>query len=455
MGTAAEALAKFAVHLKFADLSEEVVHKTKQMILDTLGCALGGYLSEPSRITRSVLRDLGGKLESTIIGSGEKTSSPNAALANCVMVRYLDFMDIYFNADTSHPSENIPTALSVGEREHASGKEILTAIVIGFEVQGRFSDTLPLLNLGWHHVTHAGYVTPIVAGKLLKLNEEQMVHAIGISGSHNHALMGLIGVGEKGHGQITMMKAIGYGFGSQSGITGALLAQKGFTGPNTIIESLNRVITNNMDLTPIIKGSAKMRILDTCIKPFAAEFMTHTPLEALFTLVRKHGATADDVEEIHLRTHQLANFILAQPESYKPQTRETADHSLPYCLAVGLLEGDLGPEQFQREQWKDPKVIDLMSRIKITADPELDRLYPPARPADLEILTKKGERLRARVDYPKGDPHNPMTDAEVEAKFRRLARRLMGEGQIRRIIETVKNIEKVDDIGELMDLLVV
>jgi len=120
-----------------------------------------------------------------------------------------------------------------------------------------------------------------------------------------------------------------------------------------------------------------------------------------------------------------------------------------------LLEGDLGPEQFQREQWKDPKVIDLMSRIKITADPELDRLYPPARPADLEILTKKGERLRARVDYPKGDPHNPMTDAEVEAKFRRLARRLMGEGQIRRIIETVKNIEKVDDIGELMDLLVV
>ncbi len=455
MTTAAKELSNFAVGLKFEDLSKEIVHKAKQMILDTLGCALGGYLSEPSRITRSVLRDLGGKVESTIIGTGEKTSSPNAALANCVMVRYLDFMDIYFSVDTSHPSENIPTALAVGEREHSSGKEVLQAVVIGFEVQGRFTDAIPLLSLGWHHVTVAGYTTPIVAGRLLGLNEEQMVHAIGISGSHNHALMGIIGVGEKGHGQISMMKAIGYGFGSQSGITAALLAQKGFTGPATIIESFNRVIADNMDLTPITKGSKKMRILDTCIKPFAAEFMTHTPLEALLELVKKHGIKAEDVAEINLRTHELATYILAQPEAYTPQSRETADHSLPYCLAVGLIEGDLGPEQFQRQQWKDPKVVDLMSRIKISSDPELEKLYPPARPADIEVLTQKGERFRARVDYPKGDPHNPMTDDEVQAKFRKLASKLMGEHQILRIIETVYNIEKVDDIGELMELLVV
>ena len=138
MEAVSEALSKFAVRLNFEDLSREVVHKTKQIVLDTLGCALGGYLSEPNRITRSVLRDLGGKPESSIIGSGEKTSSPNAALANCVMVRYLDFNDVYFNMGSCHPSENIPTALAVGEREHSSGKEVLTAIVIGFEVQQRF-----------------------------------------------------------------------------------------------------------------------------------------------------------------------------------------------------------------------------------------------------------------------------------------------------------------------------
>lgn len=453
METASEALSEFAVRLRYEDLSAEVLHKTKVMILDTLGCALGGYLSEPSRITRSVLRGLGGRAESSIIGSGEKTSAPNAALANCVMVRYLDFMDYYFNLDISHPSENIPTALAVGEREHANGKDVLTAIVIGFEVQQRFADALPLLRQGWHHVSVAGYATPVVAAKLLRLSKEQIVHAIGISGSHNHATVGLIGLGEKGH-QITMMKCIGYGFGSQSGITGALLAQKGFTGPNTIIENLNRVAANNVDLTPIIKGSKTMRILDTCIKQFATDFMFHTALEALFILVKKHGLTADEVEEIHLRTHELAS-LLAQPASYRPQTRETADHSFPYCLAIALIEGDVGPEQFRREQWKNAKVIDLMSRIKITSDPELEKLYPPARPADLEVRTKKGERLRARVDYPKGDPGNPMTGEEVEAKFRSLASPLMGEGQIKRIIHAVRKLEEVSDIRELMELLIV
>jgi len=454
MATAAEALSRFASQLQYADLSKEVVDKAKQMVLDTLGCALGGYLSEPSRITRSVLRELGGKPESTIIGSGEKTCSPNAALANCVMVRYLDFMDIYFNLDPCHPSENIPTALALGEREHANGEEVLTAVVIGFEVQQRFADAFPLLHLGWHHVTVAGYATPIVAAKLLKLNEEQTAHAIGIAGSHNHALMGMIGVGEKGHAQITMMKAIGYGFGSQSGITAALLAQKGFTGPGTMIESFNRVVAKNMDLTPLTKGPKTLRILDTCIKPFASEYMTHTPMEALLTLVKKHGIKADDVEEIHLRTHELAS-ILAEPEAYTPQTRETADHSLPYCLAIGLIEGDLGPEQFQREQWKNPKVIDLMSRIKITPDSELEKLYPPARPADLEMRTKKGERFRNRVDYPKGDPHNPMTNEEVQAKFEKLASKLMGKQQIQQIVETVNSLEMVDDISTLMELLIV
>jgi len=380
----------------------------------------------------------------------------NAALANCVMVRYLDFNDVYFNMGSCHPSENIPTALAVGEREHSSGKEVLTAIVIGFEVQQRFADVFPLHRLGWYHVTMAGYVTPLVAGKLLGLNEGEMTHAIGISGSHNHALLGLVGERDHSqHGQISMMKAIGYGFGSQSGIVAALMAQKGFTGPSTIIESFNKVVGNNMDLTPLIKGGERMKILDSSIKPFASEFMTHSPLDALLQLVRKHNIKAEEVEEMHVRTHERAVNALTKPSSYKVETRETADHSLPYCLAIGLIEGDVGPDQFLREQWKDPKVFDLMSRVRCTADPDLEKLYPPARPADLEIRTKNGESFRARVDQPKGDPHNPMTEEELQAKFRKLASRLMGEGQIRRIIDAVNNLEAVDDIGGLMELLAV
>ena len=452
MTTAAEELSHFTASLKYEDLSEDVVHKAKQMLLDTLGCALGGYLNEPSRITRAVLREQGGCPESTIIGSGEKTSCANAALANGVMVRYLDFCDIYANLHPCHPSENIPTALAMGEREHATGRDILTAIVIGFEVQQRFADAVPIHRMGWHHVSIAGFTTPLVAGKLLNLDADQLAHAVGISGSHNLALDGLLGM--HGHGQVTMMKAAGYGFGSQSGIIAALMAQKGFTGPHTIIESFNDTVFKGTDLTPLIKGGEKMRILETSIKPFPCEFMIHSPLEALFTLLREHEIKAEDVVELHLRTHEFAFNALAQPRAYKPETRETADHSLPYCLAIGLIEKDVGIDQFLREQWKDPEVLKLMSKIKVTVDPELEKLYPRARPADLEIVTKKGERYRTRVDYPKGDPRNPMTDKEVRAKFGKLAKPLMSEGQMSRIVEIVNNLENLDDVGKLMEQLV-
>jgi 2-methylcitrate dehydratase len=453
MGTAAEELSHFTASLKYEDLSEDVVHKAKQMLLDTLGCALGGYLNEPSRITRAVLREQGGCPESTIIGSGEKTSCANAALANCVMVRYLDFCDIYANLHPCHPSENIPTALAMGERAHATGRDILTAIVIGFEVQQRFADAVPIHRMGWHHVSIAGFTTPLVAGKLLNLDADQLAHAVGISGSHNLALDGLLGM--HGHGQVTMMKAAGYGFGSQSGIIAALMAQKGFTGPHTIIESFNDTVFKGADLTPLIKGGEKMRILETSIKPFPCEFMIHSPLEALFTLVREHEIKAEDVVEMHLRTYEFAVTALAQLRAYKPETRETADHSLPYCLAIGLIEKEVGLDQFRRDQWKDPEILKLMSKIKVTADPELEKLFPKARPADLEIITTKGEKLRARVDYPKGDPRNPMTDQEVQAKFRKLTEPLMAKEQINRIIEAVNNVENINDTNELMELLVV
>ena len=224
METASRALAKYVAALKYDHLSPEVVRYTKHLILDTLGVALGGYLSEPSRMTRGLARDLGGHPESTVIGSGDRTSCSLAAMANGVMVRYLDFMDIYFNVDTPHPSENIPAALAVAEREHRGGKDALLAAFIGFEVQGRFADWIPCHKLGWHHVTMGGYTVPLVAGKLLGLSESELANAMGIGGCSNNTT-------DYVHGQISMIKALGYPFGAQRGIEAALLAQKGFTGP--------------------------------------------------------------------------------------------------------------------------------------------------------------------------------------------------------------------------------
>ena len=447
MDSATRALARYAAHLKYEDLSPDVIRYAKHLLLDTIGVALGGYLSDPSYATRQTVREIGGYPESTIIGTGEKTSCSLAALANGVMVRYLDFMDIYYTKDAVHPSENIPAALAVGERQCSNGKDVMLAIFLGFEFQGRLADTWPAARLGWHHVTMGGYVTPFVAGKLLGLNEDQLVNAAGIGGYTNNTMNYAIG-------HITMVKATGYGLASQRGIQAALMAKNGMTGPDDPIERFNSTVGGNVDLSPVIKGGDKPRILKSGIKPYAAEYMTHTPLDALRLIVAENNLAPDDVDGMHLRIFDFA-MQLAAPDRYKPDTREQADHSLPYCLAIGLLEGDLGPEQFKHDQWKDPKVLDLMSRIKVTMDPALEKVYPNGRPADLEVKTKNGKTYRKRVDFPKGDEKNPMTDEEVQNKFRKLARPLMSEGRVNRIIDTVNTIESVKDIHELMALLVV
>jgi 2-methylcitrate dehydratase len=447
MDTASRVLARYAARLKYEDLSPEVVRYSKHLLLDTIGVALGGYLSDPSYAARLTAREIGGIPESTVIGTGEKTSCSLAALVNDVMVRYLDFMDIYYTMDACHPSENIPAALAVGERQCSSGRDVLMAIFLGFEFQGRLADTWPAAKLGWHHVSMGGYVVPYVAGKLLGLNEDQMVNAAGIGGFTNNTLNYAIG-------HITMVKAVGYGLASQRGIDAALMAKNGMTGPDDPIERFNKIAGGNVDLGPVIKGGDKPRILKSGIKPYAAEYMTHTPLDALRLIVKENNLKPDDVDSMHLRMFEFA-MQLAAPDRYKPDTREQADHSLPYCLAVGLLEGDLGPEQFKHDQWKDPKVLDLMSRIKVTMDPELEKVYPNGRPADLEVTTKDGKTYRKRVDFPKGDEKNPMTDEEVQAKFKKLAGPLMSEWRMQRIIDTVNNIEDVDDIHKLMELLVV
>ena len=450
MATVAEQQSKFAVGLKFDNLPKEVVDYTKRLVLDTLGCALGAYLGEPSKIVRRVLSEIGGTPECTIIGSGAKTSCPNATLANGMMSRYLDFNDTYIGRDYAHPSENMATALSVGERQHANGKEVMTAIVLGYECHERFVDIWDLNEAGWSHVSPGGYVAPIVAGKLLNLTEEEMANAIGIGGSHNHALRGMYI--EQGS-QINMMKCMGWHFAAQSGVIAALLAANGFTGPTAIIESLDKVMGGDADLVHLVPTAGdSFMILKSCVKPFSSYYMSHSPITAVLELRNKHGIKAEDVEQMNVRlfAKALSSFSYEPPE-----TRETADHNLGYVMAIALVEGDVGPEQFIHEQWKTLEIRGLMKKINFSVDPEFNKVFPKVRPSFVEIKTKKGKNYSQQVDYPRGAPENPMTDKELEAKFTGMASKVMGDKQIRQIFDMCYNLEGVEDIGELMKLLVV
>jgi 2-methylcitrate dehydratase len=451
MDTVSRRLARIALKMKYEDLPKEALHKAKQLLLDGLGCALGGYLSDPSRITRSWVRATSGVAESMVIGSGEKVPCANAAFANGVMLRYLDFMDYYTAGN--HPSEGIPTCLAVGERQHVTGKDLLTNIVLAFEIQGHFGDASirkPGTPPFWHAITPNAYCVPVFAGRLLGLNEDQMVSAVGISGARSLVPFKAI-LSE----QITMMKAMGYPLIAQTGITAALLAKEGLTGPSDAIEVYCEARGGDLDLNKMGKEGGPLKILGDAIKKYDAEMLIQAPVDALLKLLREHPLVPDEIEEIHLTTSGFAIKILAYPGTYQPETKETSDHSIPYCIAVALLEGELGAEQYAREQWKDPKVRGLIAKVKCSANPEYANAPPATCPAVLEIRTKRGDVYSSRVDHARGTPENPMTDEEVQAKFRGLASRLMSKGRIDRIIETVYTMEAESEITPLMKLLVV
>ena len=462
--TIARELAQYALRLTFDDLPKEVIHEVKRAMLDTLGCAVGAYPSEPSRIIQSLIQELDGPEESTVIGSGLKTSCLNAILANGVMVRYLDFNDTYLlvaghDVSGGHPSEIIPTALALGERENCPGRDVITAIVLGYEFSARFFDCSinpaaqePTMEAkGWNADTRGIFVMPMVAGKLLGLSEEQLEHAIGISGCHNMILGILDAAGE----EYNMTKNLRFPRTAHGGVMAALMAQKGFTGPTRVIEGnkgfVHTVLRGDFDAEKLTEGGERFKILDTIYKSAAGDATTQGHLTATLQLVREHDIKPEDVAAVKIIAGSRCTEHTGDPVKRFPKNKETADHSSYYLTAVAITDREVGPDQYTPEKLGDPKVHELIEKVRMEADPSLDRF---GRAGITEIRTKQGATYRQRVEYPKGDPRNPMTDQELEDKFRIMARKLMSETQIAEAIAAIYEMERLDDIGKLMEAVV-
>jgi 2-methylcitrate dehydratase len=457
--TIAEQLACEAKMLSFHELPLEVIHQAKRSLLDILGAALGGYLSEPSQVLQSLVQEMREPAESTVFGSGLKTSCLYATLANGVMARYLAYMDRGFPTREarmllSHPGELIPPILAVGERQHSSGEEIITAIVVAYELLNRISASMGgshgvLDSRGWTTETMAPpCVMALVAGRLLGLNEKQMANALAIAGSFTVEL-GILHSPQ-------MTRNLRSPYGAYSGILGAFLAGKDFTGPVDVFEGqrgLAEVVTGGeMDLEKLRQPREDWTILYTWILNFAADGNMQGHLEATITLIKNHNIRAEDIAEVRIKTTSHVASRMANPATRRyPKDRYTADHSSYYTTAVAILDRAVGPDQFSEAKLGDPRVRELADKIFVEPDPDLEEFDSPGI---VEINTKKGEKYSSRVVYPKGHPMNPMTDTDVEKKFRSMASKFMDEKQMRQIVDTVYHLEKLDDIGELIKLLV-
>ncbi len=446
-------MSRWAAGLTYQQLGDRAIHEAKRYLLDSLGCAFGGYRQEDVRIALKVLDETGGGGKATVIATGKKTDVVTASLANALMVRVMDYTDIYWHQDPSHPSDIIPAAIACGERQGLGGRDLVVGIVLGREFEMRLCEAAfpGIRERGWHHATLTAFVSPIVAGRMLDLPWEKIQHAIGISASR-HASYGAVTAGK-----LTMMKNTVDPMATQSGVLAALFAEKGYSGPEHVIdgkEGLAHCMGPEWKLELLEDGLGQSwRITQCGMKAFPTEALTHAPISCVLDLVKQHDLHHEQVEKVHIRSLARAADILADPSKYDPRSKETADHSLPYVIAAAIAERQVTPLQFTDEKIMDPTIRAQLNKVEVVADPEIEALFPELQRAIVKIVATDGREFTKQIDYPKGDPRNPLTDQEIEEKFEALAGPVLSNERRERIRAAVWDLDRLDSISELMQLL--
>ncbi len=452
-------LVRWALALDYTRLPPEVVHEAKRALVDTLGCAIGGYECEARVIAQRTLQRIGGVEEATLIGSGIKAPALTAAVVNGIMVRYLDYNDVYVvpvgqMVAGGHSSEVIPGALALAERNHASGRDFLASVVAGYEVSGRMlaaCGKASFAHRGWNTDSRGAIVMPIVAAKLLGLTEEQAVNAVGISASTG-MILGILDTDEEPN---TLAKNFRFPSAAHRGILAALLAQEGFTGPERVIEGqrgfVQAVFQGDYRVNVLTDGAQPFHLLANRYKPFAAESTAHGHISATLHLVSTHDLKPADIESVRVRAGTRAIAHTGDPAKRHPRDKETADHSSWYLTAVAITDRQVGPGQYSAQKYLDPVVMSLMERITLEASKEFDA-HPMG--GEVEIRTHSGKTLIHRVLHPKGSGQNPMSDAELEHKFRGMACRHMDEAAMARLLDRLWHIDELDDVAPVLSLFV-
>jgi len=365
----------------------------------------------------------------------------------------MDYNDIYWKQDPSHPSDLIPAAIAAAERAGGSGRDLVLGIVLAYEFEQRLCEvSFPgIREIGWHHATLTAVAAPLAAGRMLGLDARRLQHAVGISASR-HCTTGSVTAGK-----LTMMKNTVDPLATQSGVLAALLAEKGYTGPEHVLdgkEGLVQCLGPEWNLDVLTDGLGESWRIERCgMKAFPTEALTHAPISAVLGLVREHDLAPDAVEKVHIRSLARAADILADPSKYEPDSKETADHSLPYVIAAALVDRQVTPLQFTRERIMDPTIRAQLGKVEVVADPEIEAVFPRLQRVAVTIRTTDGREFSKELDYPKGDPRNPLDDREVEQKFDSLAAPLLSEERRRAVKETVWKLEELSSVSELMALL--
>jgi 2-methylcitrate dehydratase len=441
-------LADYVTHLTFQQLPAKTVHAAKQRLVDTLGCAMGGYTSEPAAIARRIASRQSGEPSARILGSGARTSMEMATFANCVMARYLDYNDTYISVGSGHTSDMIPACLAVAEAHNASGSDLLLAIVAAYEVYTGLADVVPARVLGWDQGLYVVLGSAAGAAKLLGLTRDQTADAMAMAITAN------VPTRQTRSGELAMWKGVATAASARAGVFSALLAADGMTGPTAAFEGRHGVwdqVTKPFELKPLGGNGAGYGIERSNLKFFPSEYHSQAPLAMALELRAK--VRVDDIEAIDIETyHMTYSEIGSEPEKWNPQTRETADHSLPYLLALGLVDGFVKADSFTPERMRDPQLHAIMQKIKIAENDEYTAQFPAKLVTKFNVRVRGGKPLELIAQYPKGHQLNPMSDAEIDLKFTNLCEPLTGAAKCQSLLAALHTIDQAPDIGPIFEL---
>ncbi len=463
-------LAEWARSLTYESLSDAAIEAAKLFLYDSFGCALGGSEQEDARILHAHhVEMLGagptGTGPCTAFVSGFQTNAVDAAFLNGHMIRAMDYNDIYWKADPSHPSDIISGPLACAQLKQLGGEELILGTVIAYEIEMRLAEMgrPGVREYGWHHATLTAFAAPLAAGRVLDLTVDQLQHAVGISASRTACL------GAVTAGKLTNMKNTVDPWATRMGVESAMLAARGYSGPEHIIdgkEGLAHVFGHSFvngkqcsfDLATLTDDlpscpSCDYRITHCGMKSFPIEALSHAPLTAMMKCAQENSVKADDVAEIKVEVIARAADILGDPSKYRPTGKETADHSLPYSLAVGLVDGMVTPLQFKQERIDDQSLIPVMDKVKVVANEEFEKLFPEFQPSQVTLTLNDGRAFTKRVDVPKGDPRDPMTPEEIKIKFDALGAGIIGQSKCDaagKLIMQIENEQKLDRLFEVL-----
>jgi 2-methylcitrate dehydratase PrpD len=440
-----EKLADFILNTSYEDLPADVVEFTKICILDYFSSAISGSEQEAIRKIDELVKEMGGEPQAALV-TGGKTSVIQAALLNGAASHIVEQDDIHKGSIIHAATVVIPAALAVSDWKQLSGKDLITAVVIGYEVCYRIGEAVtPSHYYYWHNTATCGtFGAAAAAAKLLQLNREQIIHALGSAGTQAAGLWEFIEDG-------AMSKQLHPGKAAMNGVLSALLSEKNFTAAKKILEGKRgffEAMSEEYEVSKVTNNlGEQFKIMENSFKIHASCRHTHHAMDLMIDLAKERDILLDDIERINVKTYQVAIDIT---DNENPDTQYAAKFSLQFCTALALLTGDGGLDAFNEESLWDKDIRKLMKLVKVETDPKINRQYPEKWGAIVEVKLTSGEWIKKETDFPKGDPENAVSTDDLLKKFKNLTKSLSTEAQ-KVLSGKLLQLERLDTIEDLFD----